>query len=118
MCSLAALFAMVVRKAVLSYTCTLFSICDNGAMRTSPPTTPLLAILRQMTPQQRLEFATLAGTKVDYLYQLAGCNRTSCRSALAMRIASASEQMALLCGSAPIGMSTLAVMCSESGCAV
>ena len=80
-------------------------------MRTSAPTTPLLAILRQLTPEERVEFAALAGTKVDYLYQLGGCNRGSCRSRLAKAIADASEIMAMQTGSDTISMETLATMC-------
>ena len=59
-------------------------------MRKSLPKTPLLQILRDMSPDQRDEFALMAGTTVSYLYQLAGCNRKSCRATLTKGIADAS----------------------------
>lgn len=77
-----------------------------------PPTTPLLAVLRQLgTDERRDEFAALAGTSTAYLYQLAGCNRGACRTRLAKGIADASVQMNLLFGSDVITMETLATMC-------
>ncbi|WP_315127300.1 hypothetical protein [Comamonas antarctica] len=77
-----------------------------------PPTTPLLAILRQLaTDARRDEFAAKAGTSTAYLYQLAGCNRGACRTRLAKGIADASVEMNLLYGSDVITMEALAVMC-------
>lgn len=87
-------------------------------MRTSTPTTPLLSILRHLNAEQRAEFAALAGTKVDYLYQLSGCNRKSCRSQLAKSIADASVAMRRKYGSPTITMETLATMCSDRNCSV
>ena len=84
-------------------------------MRTNTPTTPLLAILRHLTDEQREEFAELAGTKVSYLYQLASCARTSCRSSLAMKIEAASRTMAERYGSEAITMQELAQMCECFG---
>lgn len=76
------------------------------------PTTPLLAILRQLaTDERRDEFAAKAGTSTAYLYQLAGCNRGACRTRLAKGIADASAEMNLLYGSDTITMEQLAVMC-------
>jgi len=53
------------------------------------PITPLLAWLRKATPEQKERAATLAGTKVNYLFQLAseGGNRgKNISAALAFRI--------------------------------
>ncbi len=84
--------------------------------RTNTPTTPLLAILRHLDDDERREeFAELSGTKVSYLYQLAGCSRISCRSSLARKIAEASIKMAEKYGSEPITMDTLATMCDCFG---
>jgi hypothetical protein len=81
-------------------------------MLKTAPKTPLLAILRALeTDERRNEFADLAGTSRLYLYQLAGCHNRSCRSHLAMSIASASLEMARRYGSDPITMEQLAVMC-------
>ncbi len=62
-------------------------------MRKNDPQTPLLALLRSLTDEQREELALEAGTKVSYLYSLATCQRASCRSGLGLRIAKASEKM-------------------------
>lgn len=76
------------------------------------PTTPLLAILRQLdTDARRIEFADLAETSVSYLYQLGGCNRGACRSLLAKKIAEASVVMQRRYGSDVITMEQLATMC-------
>ena len=80
-------------------------------MRTNAPRTPLLAILRAMTPDQREEFALVSGTSVSYLYQLAGCNRKSCRAKLTKGIADASEHMHRRYGTPVISMELLAGMC-------
>lgn len=63
-------------------------------MRTNDPKTPLLALLRQLTAEQREQFAEDCGTRVDYLYQLAGCIRKQCRTKLAMKIEAATRLMA------------------------
>ena len=80
-------------------------------MRKSLPKTPLLQILRDMSPDQRDEFALVAGTTVSYLYQLAGCNRKSCRATLTKGIADASVLMASKYGTPVISMDSLATMC-------
>lgn len=77
-----------------------------------PPTTPLLALLRDLeTDDKRNEFAMLAGTTRVYLYQLAGCNTQACRSRLAKSIADASVAMHERYGTQAISMETLATMC-------
>lgn len=80
-------------------------------MRKTPPRTPLLQILRGLTPDQREEFALLAGTSVSYAYQLAGCNRKSCRAGLTKGLADASVIMAAKYGTPMITMSEIATMC-------
>lgn len=62
-------------------------------MRTNDPKTPLLALLRNLTDLQRKKLAQDAGTSVSYLYSLATCQRGSCRSDLAKRIADATVSM-------------------------
>ena len=52
--------------------------------------TPLLELLRKCSVDEQHRLAALAGTKRNYLYQLAQCNRKSCRTALAAGIAKAS----------------------------
>lgn len=51
--------------------------------------TPLSDFLRIASPEQRERCATLAGTSVGYLYQLAGCHRRNPSAVLALRIAEA-----------------------------
>ena len=62
-------------------------------MRKSTPKTPLLALLRMLTDEQREALAADAGTKVSYLYSLASCQRRSCGSTLALAIEQASERL-------------------------
>lgn len=81
-------------------------------MRKNPPQTPLLATLRALEPQQRREFATLAGTSVSYLYALGTCDRKGCRSPLAKGIADASCAMAAKYGSPVVTQDELATMCA------
>lgn len=77
-----------------------------------PPTTPLLAILRQLgSDDRRDEFARIAGTSSAYLYQLAGCKRGSCRARLAKGIADASVEMHARYGTDTITVDALATMC-------
>ncbi|WP_338496264.1 hypothetical protein [Delftia tsuruhatensis] len=77
-----------------------------------PPSTPLLALLRQLgTDERRTDFAVLAGTTTAYLYQLATCKRGACRSRLAKGISDASVEMHKRHGTAVITMDTLASMC-------
>ncbi len=62
-------------------------------MRTNDPQTPLLALLRMLTPDQRETLAADAGTRVDYLYKLASCSRKQCKADLAVRIEEATKKM-------------------------
>lgn len=81
--------------------------------RKNPPTTPLLAILRDLENKgKREEFAKMAGTSVNYLYQLATCARQSCRVSLAKKIADASVEMSLRHGTAVITLDQVATMCA------
>ena len=88
-------------------------------MRTNEPKTPLLALMRALTPDERLWLADHAGTSVAYLYGLAGCQRRSCRSSLALKIV---EGVEILRDQRPskmrreipdISMEVLATMCEE-----
>ncbi|MDH1823723.1 MULTISPECIES: hypothetical protein [Delftia] len=77
-----------------------------------PPSTPLLALLRQLgSDERRNDFAALAGTTTAYLYQLATCKRGACRSRLAKGISDASLVMHKRHGTEIITMDTLASMC-------
>lgn len=78
------------------------------------PLTPLIALLRACTPDQREQLATLAGTSASYLYALGSCCRDSCRSELASRIEDASRHMHRMTkGVTPVvTMRELATMCS------
>lgn len=86
-------------------------------MRKNDPQTPLLALLRALTPKQREELAQEAKTTVSYLYSLGCCQRGSCRSGLAMRIEKASEKMCEKTGGATpiVTMQELATMCPVGG---
>ena len=83
-------------------------------MRKNEPSTPLLALLRSLNDEQRLQLAKEAGTTVSYLDALASCQRESCRTDLAMRIERASEIMCEHTGgvSPIVSMRELATMCS------
>lgn len=76
--------------------------------------TPLLALLRACTPAERELLAGRAGTKVSYLYHLAGCTRTP-RASLAVKLVSASDWMHKRSrGRVPaITMHELVTMCDE-----
>lgn len=81
----------------------------------TPPRTPLHAILRHLTPAQREELATISGTPVNYLYQLALCWRSSCSSTKAVGIADASVVMAERYGSVAVTADQLGRMCPLKG---
>ena len=83
-------------------------------MRKNSPKTPLLALLRSLTDEQRTTLAESAGTTVSYLYALASCQRGQCRSGLAKQIEDASRAMNKATrGKTPVvTMSDLATMCS------
>lgn len=55
--------------------------------------TPLLALLRQMSDDERQKFAGLADTSVSYLYQFAAGARKSVSVAKALKIEDASAEM-------------------------
>jgi transcriptional regulator with XRE-family HTH domain len=55
--------------------------------------TPLLTALRKLTVEEQHQFANLAGTSRNYLYQLACCNRNSPGVTLAKAISEASVVM-------------------------
>lgn len=80
-------------------------------MRRNEPKTPLLALLRALTPEQRSEFAAEANTPVSYLYALATCARTSPRVDLAKRIADASATMARRYETPVVTIEQIAEMC-------
>lgn len=82
-------------------------------MRKNQPKTPLLALMRVLTDEQRKTLALDAGTSVSYLYSLGSCQRGACSSTLALQIEKASEKMcARTGGETPIiTMRDLATMC-------
>lgn len=84
-------------------------------MRKNSPQTPLLALLRALTPEQRTTLATEAGTSVSYLYALGSCQRAACGSPKAAAIQAASEKMhEATDGLTPIvTMQQLATMCTN-----
>ena len=63
-------------------------------MRTNEPKTPLLALLRMLDADQRLQLAADAEVRLDYLYKLAGCDRKRCNADMASRIEAATRKMA------------------------
>lgn len=84
-------------------------------MDTKDCRTPLLAVLRQLgNDDRRKEFADLANTKVNYLYQLASCKRASCSAAKALAISAASVAMSAQYGSDLLTVGQIATMCSIS----
>lgn len=60
----------------------------------TPVITPLTTAMRAMTKDQREEFASLAGTTVNYLYQIAGLHRKNIAVQTAFAIEDASAYMA------------------------
>lgn len=60
---------------------------------TEKAATPLAALLRECDAEQRERLASLAGTTVNYLYNLAGCHRTDPSSSLAVGIEDASRTL-------------------------
>lgn len=86
-------------------------------MRTNEPKTPLLALMRALTPDERQWLADHAGTSVTYLYALATCARGACRTPLALKIV---EGVALIRAARRVKkevpeltMEMLATMCEE-----
>lgn len=79
--------------------------------------TPLLAWLREASPEQRSRLATLASTKVGYLYLLATCERRNPAAKLALAIEDGTRQLHEETGAKlPIvTVRTLASMCAIKG---
>lgn len=83
-------------------------------------TTPLADWLRAATPEERERMATLAGTKVNYLYQLAGCARSVPKADLAFGIEEATKVLHTeTAGRLPIitarTVATMCVACAGAG---
>lgn len=57
------------------------------------PMTPLIALMRACTPEERALLAQWSGTPESYLYALGGCSRKSCRTEKAAAIEDASRQL-------------------------
>ena len=83
-------------------------------MRTNEPKTPLLALLRSLSADERIWLAQRAGTSVSYLYSLASCQRKP-GAALALAIASASVELSRKNRgrSGAVSVEQLAVMCES-----
>lgn len=80
------------------------------------PTTPLTDWLRAASPEDRERMASLAGTTVNYLYQLAGCARAVPKADLAFGIEEATTAMNAENPSLPIITArTIATMCTTCG---
>jgi hypothetical protein len=83
--------ALFARLSKLAPLVKRFRIRDNSQMETTANhVTPLLAALRACTVDEQYEFARLAGTKRNYLYQLASCHRRQPNITLAAAICAAS----------------------------
>lgn len=83
-------------------------------MRKNEPKTPLLALMRLLTPEQRRQLAEDADTSVSYLYSLGSCQRGACGAGLALQIEKASERMCQRTGGLTpiVSMQELATMCA------
>lgn len=81
--------------------------------RLNPPQTPLLALLRACSVEDRQWLAEQAGTSVSYLYHLATCKRTPSVD-LAQRLVSASEALHKRSKTPRISIQQLACMCSAT----
>lgn len=78
----------------------------------SEPITPLTALLRACSPEQREWLAQRAGTSVNYLYSLAGCHRERVSATLALAIEDASTLLHARCGTPRITAREIATMCA------
>lgn len=84
-------------------------------MRTNEPKTPLLALLRALSPEQREQFAIDAETPVSYLYSLASCTRKQCKINKAVKIEAATKLMRQRTKTTPvITVAELGTMCDGS----
>lgn len=81
---------------------------------TNPLITPLSHWLRAATAAERTRMAELAGTTVNYLYQLAGCSRSVPKADLAFRIEEATKVVHAEVGDRLpiISAKTIATMCA------
>lgn len=57
------------------------------------PITPLAALLRECSREERERLALLAGTTVNYLYSIAGCHRPNTSAATAVSIEDATRAL-------------------------
>lgn len=62
-------------------------------MRSTPPKTPLIALLRMLNKRERELLAEWSGTSVSYLYALGSCSRCHARLDLAKALADATVRM-------------------------
>jgi hypothetical protein len=79
--------------------------------------TPLSDFLQAATPAERERCALLAGTKVNYLYQVAGCHRPRPSAEFAVLLEDATRTLhAETGGRLPIvDVRTIATMCATVG---
>lgn len=79
--------------------------------------TPLSDLLRDATPDERDRLARLAGTTVNYLYQVAGCHRPRPSAEFAVALADASMTLNKATkGRLPIlTVREIATMCAVAG---
>ena len=79
--------------------------------------TPLLLFLRAASPDQKERCAALAGTSVNYLYQLATCKRPNVSAAMAISVEDATRLMHNETGGElpVVTVRTLVTMCSVLG---
>ena len=82
-----------------------------------PPKTPLLEVLRQCTVEEQHRLAELAGTKRNYLYQLATCKRNASKLDTAFALVRAVNDLHVTSlGRVPkISLEELATMCRDCG---
>jgi hypothetical protein len=78
--------------------------------------TPLAQYLRDASPDERQRTASLAGTSVGYLYQLAGCHRSNPSAALAVGIEHGTRTVAADSEGrlTPVSVGELATMCAAA----
>ena len=74
--------------------------------------TPLLKLLRKLTPLQRRQFSLMAQTSIPYLYALATCQRRSCKTDKAVLIAKASRVFQRKHGTNIVTEEMLGTMCA------
>ena len=77
--------------------------------------TPLAALLRQLTQEQRCRLAADCGTSLGYLRQLAGCHSVNPSVKLALKIEAATRKLNRLHRTRIVTAHDLAAMCSVEG---